>query len=206
MARDPMKNRGWMIGGALAAIAAGVGAAVVLDRGEPVELRTGTALARPRPLSSFELVDQQGHEFTIQALRGRWSLLFTGFTHCPDICPTTLATLAELRSRLPDNTLQIVFVSVDPERDTPPVLAAYVLHFDRRLTGVTGTRADVEAFTSQLGLAQVRNPSVGGDYTVDHSTALVLIDPQARVAGYFTPPHDIGALAAELASIHGRRP
>lgn len=189
-------------------IAAGaVGAALAwwVAAPPPVTLTSGTALERPRAIAAFRLVDHQGREFTQAALRGRWSLLFTGFTHCPDICPTTLALLADLRARLPDDLLQVVFVSVDPERDTPEVLAAYVAHFDPRLTGVTGTRADIEAFTSQLGLAQVRNPGVGGDYTVDHSTALVLIDPQARVAGYFMPPHDIGMLAADLASLDGRR-
>ncbi len=127
--------------------------------------------------------------------------MFTGFTHCPDICPTTLALFAALRGRLPGDEIQFVFVSVDPERDTPERIADYLAHFDARLVGATGTRMEIERFTKSLGLAQVRNPGVGGDYTVDHSAALVLIDPKARVAGYFQPPHDAEALAADLAPL-----
>ncbi|HEY5558590.1 MAG TPA: SCO family protein [Steroidobacteraceae bacterium] len=187
----------------MAAAAVGVAAAWWVTARQPVTLASGTALESPRAIAAFRLTDQQGREFTQAALRGRWSLLFTGFTHCPDICPTTLVLLADLRTRLPDDALQVVFVSVDPERDTPDVLAAYVAHFSPQLTGVTGARADLEAFTSQLGLAQLRNPGVGDDYTVDHSTALVLIDPRARVAGYFRPPHDPAAIAADLAALTG---
>lgn len=188
-----------------AAVAAGIGAAFWL-RTTPLELTAGTALPEPRKIEPFALTDQQGRLLDAAALEGRWTLLFTGFTHCPDICPTTLATFAELDQRLGPSAPRFLFVSVDPERDTPERLAAYLGHFDPDLVGATGTRAEVEAFTAQLGLAQVRNPGVGGDYTVDHSTALILIDPQARVAAYFTPPHNMGALAADLASIHGRSP
>lgn len=189
----------------IACVAAALGAAVAWWSARPmaVALKAGTALDRPRAIADFRLQDQQARDFTRASLRGRWSLLFTGFTHCPDICPTTLALLAELRARVPGDGLQFVFVSVDPERDTPAVLAAYIAHFRAPLQGVTGSRAGIEAFTAGLGLAQVRNPGVGGDYTVDHSAALVLIDPRARVAGYFTPPHDIGLLAADLAALAG---
>ena len=142
-----------------------------------------------------------GRPFGPAALENRWSLVFTGFTHCPDLCPTTLAFLASLRSQIPGRTLQIVFVSVDPERDTPEAIASYLAHFDPGFVGVTGARADIERFTKALGVAQVRNPGVGGEYTVDHSAALVLIDPKVRVAGYFLPPHDERALAADLARL-----
>ena len=109
--------------------------------------------------------------------------------------------MAELRRRISRDDLQFVFVSVDPERDTPEVVAAYLAHFDPTLVGATGTRAEMERFTSGLGLAQVRNPGVGDEYTVDHSTALVLIDPKARIAGYFQAPHQRDALAADLAKL-----
>jgi protein SCO1/2 len=190
----------------LTAVAAGIGAAALLGTREPLALRSGTALPEPRPIGDFALIDQHGVAFGPAAFEDRWSLVFTGFTHCPDICPATLALLAALRKRLPDENLQLVFVSVDPERDTPERMAAYLAHFGADLKGATGTRAQVEDFTGRLGLAQVRNPGVAGEYTVDHSAALVLIDPRARVAGYFMPPHDIGTLAADLASIHGRQP
>lgn len=196
-----MRIRRWMIACALAAVAAGIGAAVLVASREPIALRSGTALPEPLEIEDFELVDQHGRAFGRDAFEDRWSLLFTGFTNCPDICPTTLALLATLGTRLPGHAPQIVFVSVDPERDRPEVLAAYLRHFGPQLIGVTGTRTQIEGFTRQLGLAQLRNPGVEGEYTVDHSAALVLIDPRGRVAAYFQPPHDPGALAADLAAL-----
>lgn len=196
-----MQTRAWIVACALTAIAVGIGAAVIARMQEPVALRAGTALSEPRPIGEFSLVDQHGRPFGRNALENRWSLVFTGFTHCPDLCPTTLALLASVRARVPGDGLQIVFVSVDPERDTPGRIADYLAHFDARLVGTTGTREEIERFTKALGLAQVRNPGVGGDYTVDHSAALVLIDPRARVTGYFRPPHDAEALAADLAPL-----
>ncbi|HEX9707384.1 MAG TPA: SCO family protein [Steroidobacteraceae bacterium] len=197
-----MQTPSWIVAWAAAAITVGVGTALYMRFNEPVSLRSGTALPDPRPIGEFSLVDQDGRPFGRAALENRWSLVFTGFTNCPDLCPTTLALLASLRSRLPGNGLQVVFVSVDPERDTPERIAAYLAHFDPGLIGATGTRAEIERFTNTLGLAQVRNPGIGGEYTVDHSAALVLIDPKARVAGYFRPPHDERALAADLARLN----
>ena len=90
---------------------------------------------------------------------------------------------------------------MDPERDTPEVIGRYLAHFDPAFTGATGARKEMERFTAGLGLAQVRNPGVGDAYTVDHSTAFVLIDPDARLAGYFQAPHIRTALAADLAAL-----
>ena len=184
-----------------AAIAIGVGVTLYRHASEPVTLRAGTALTDPRPLGEFAFVDQAGKPFGRASLEGRWSLVFTGFTNCPDVCPTTLALMAELRRQVHRDDLQFVFVSVDPERDTPEVVARYLAHFDPALIGATGSRAEMERFTAALGLAQVRNPGVGDEYTVDHSTAFVLIDPEARVAGYFQAPHEREALAADLAAL-----
>lgn len=185
----------------IAAIAAGIGAAALMARSTAVELRSGTALAEPRPLAEFALVDHLGRALGPRDFRDRWTLVFTGFTHCPDLCPATLALLAQVRSQLPQESLRILFLSVDPERDGPAQIAAYLAHFGPGLSGATGTPAQVETFSAQLGLAQVRNPGAGADYTVDHSAALVLIDPRARIAGYFRPPHDATALVADLAAL-----
>ena len=184
-----------------AAVAVGIGLALHERASEPIALGAGTALPSPRPLADFAFTDQRGRPFTRSNLQGRWSLLFTGFTHCPDVCPTTLAMLGDLERRLDRQDLQFVFVSVDPERDTPETIARYLAHFDPDLVGATGTRVEMERFTAGLGLAQVRNPGPGDDYTVDHSTALVLIDPQARLAGYFQAPHERERLAADLAAL-----
>ena len=185
----------------LAAVAVGAGVALRERAIAPPTLQAGTALPESRPLADFSLTAQDGQPFTREDLRGRWTLLFTGFTNCPDICPLTVASMADLRRRLARDDLQFLFVSVDPERDTPEVIRRYLAHFDPGLVGATGPRADIERFTAGLGLAQIVNPGAGDEYTVDHSTALVLIDPEARLAGYFSAPHAPDALAADLANL-----
>ncbi len=182
----------------LAAVAIGVGVALKERANAPPVLHAGTSLPQPRDLPDFTLTDQAGRPVGPEDFRGHWSLLFTGFTHCPDVCPTTLALMANLRLRLGREDLRYVFVSVDPERDTPDAMARYVAHFDPGILGLTGARAEMERFTAGLGLAQVRNPGADGEYTVDHSTALVLINPDGRLAGYFQAPHSADALAADL--------
>lgn len=185
----------------LLAVAVGTGIALVERASEPPTLSAGTALPEARELPAFALEDQAGQPFDRKRLEGRWSLLFTGFTHCPDVCPTTVALMADLNRRVAREDVQFVFVSVDPERDTPEVVARYLAHFDPALVGATGARAEMERLTAGLGLGQVRNPGGGDEYTVDHSTAFVLIDPDARLAGYFSAPHDRDALAADLSRL-----
>lgn len=189
----------------VAATVLGIGAAWWVTARQPVTLVSGTALEAPRRIGAFRLADHRGREFTPESLRGGWSLVFAGFTHCPDACPTTLAMLnvMEERLRVSGGAIQVVFLSVDPARDTAERLAGYVGHFNPRFVAVTGARAEIDALCRDLGIAYVQNPGAGGDYTVDHSAALVLIDPQARVAGYFRPPHDPAALAADLAALTG---
>ena len=183
--------------------AAAVGAVLALRVPAPEApvLQAGTALPEPRAIPEFAFTDAMGRPFGPAQFEGRWSLVFTGFTHCPDVCPTTLALMADLKRRVAREDLQFVFVSVDPERDTPAAVARYLAHFDPALIGATGERAEMERFTAGLGLAQVRNPGANGEYTVDHSTALVLVDPEARLAGYFSAPHERDAIAADLAAL-----
>jgi protein SCO1/2 len=196
-----MRGKSWPIAALTAAVALGAAAAFLWRWQQPLALAAGTALPEPREIADFTLVDAEGKPFDRARLRGHWTVLFTGFTHCPDVCPTTLALFASLRKRVPDERIQFLFLSVDPERDTPEVVARYIAHFGTGLVGATGEREEIDRLTRELGLAQVRNPGPGEEYTVDHSTALVLFDPEARVAGYFTPPHDEQALAADLAAL-----
>jgi protein SCO1/2 len=185
----------------LVAVAVGVGVALREHASAPPKLRAGTALPKPRSIADFSLTGQDGRPFTREDLRDHWTLVFTGFTNCPDICPATLATMADLGHRVAREDLRLLFVSVDPGRDTPEVIRRYLAHFGAGIAGATGTREDIERFTSGLGLAQVVNPGAGGEYTVDHSTALVLIDRRARLAGYFQAPHAADAIAADLAAL-----
>lgn len=166
------------------------------------EVRSGTLLAQPRAIAEFGLADQDGRPFGNAQLRGRWSLLFAGFTHCPDVCPTTLAVMKALNRRLGAQAPSMVFLSVDPERDTPAVLKSYVGYFGPGITGISGPREALDRLCESLGIAYVKVPGASaGDYTVDHSAALVLVDPEGRVAGYFTPPLKVDTLAADLQEI-----
>ena len=156
-------------------------------------------LTAPRTIAAFSLLDQDGKPFTNAQLQGHWSLLFAGFTHCPDVCPTTLGVLKVVGQRLQGKAPAMIFLSVDPERDSPAVLKSYVAYFGPNLTGVSGPLGQLDRLCESLGVAYVKVPGkTPDDYAVDHSAALVLIDPQGRVAGYFPPPHKVDTLAADL--------
>ena len=189
----------------LALVLAGTGAFIALGpvTGGPPQFQEARLLDVPRSLERFELVDQRGESFRRQDLKERWNLVFVGFTHCPDICPATLHLLDTLDQRLRSDgyDLNPVFVSVDPERDTPEVLARYVGHFSDRILGATGPHDQLERLCEGLGFAYIRIPGSEGRYTIDHSGALALIDPQARLVGYFLPPFDPDGVAADLAMV-----
>src|SRR5690606_14968452 len=122
-----------------------------------------------------------GAAFTRANLEGRWSLVFFGFTHCPAICPNTLAVMQQTKTALETLPLelqpQLVFVSVDPERDTPEKMHEYVRFFGPTLRGVTGAPERIAALTDALGVPVQRVPLPDGGYTVDHSAAIFLVNP-----------------------------
>jgi protein SCO1/2 len=148
--------------------------------------RDAYVLAEPEALPAFRLTGHDGKPFDNAALRGRWTLLFFGFAHCPDVCPTTLAVFAEAFPGL-GRDVRFVLVSVDPERDTPEVLRKYVTAFHPAFLGTAG---DVSALAESLGVvyAKVPGPAPGG-YSVDHSSSVLLIDPQGRFYGVLAAPH-----------------
>lgn len=192
----------------LAGVLAGVVVAHFMrDRVDPLPLlERATLFAEPRTLPAFELVDQGQVPFGPDRLRGRWTFLFFGFVHCPDVCPTTLATLADVRRKIASESArdvpQVVLVSVDPGRDTPPVLAQYVAHFDPSFTGVTGDPAAIETLTQALGVAVfIGPPAEDGSYAVDHTAAIFLVDPEGRVAALFNTPHEAASIARDYRSI-----
>lgn len=203
-----MTTRAMLLALALVATLAASAAFLARDRTASLALALdhGVILPAARPLPEFALIDQRANAFTRAGLSGRWTLLFAGFTHCPDICPATLATLATLDSRLEGahENLQMVFLSLDPERDDPGTLAQYLAHFHPRVIGLTGTLGEIDRVASAIGLSYMHVP-LGDDYTVDHSAALMLIDPRARVVAYFRPPLLPDALAADLAPVVARR-
>ncbi len=131
-----------------------------------------------------------------------------GFTHCPDVCPAALGQMAALQKRLAalDAGLEVVFVSVDPERDSPAELAGYVEFFGDDVVAATGEPEQLQRFADSLDFAWVKVPQSEGRYTVDHSAALALIDPNAHLVGYFVPPLDIQGMAGDLERILGQKP
>jgi protein SCO1 len=177
----------------------------ILPANKP-DIATGTLLSQPKSLPQFELVNHNGESFSRHDFEGKWSLLFTGFTTCPDICPATMPILNELDKKLRANgsALNMVLLSVDPERDTPNKLASYLDFFNRSITGVTGELSAIERFCDEIGMSFIHIPGNSGGYTIDHTGALVLIDPRARITGYFKPPFDTDRLANDLKSIAGR--
>lgn len=161
-----------------------------------------TVLPEPRPLPAFEFTDERGDPFGPAQLRDDWHLAFFGFTHCPDICPATLQQLAVAVRRLEDSGMdkppRILLISVDPQRDTPARLAAYTDNFGPRVLGVTGTMEQLQQLTGPLGIAFARGEGQGDNYNVDHSTAVLLFNPQAEWHAVFSAPHDIGELVNDL--------
>jgi protein SCO1 len=191
----------WVVVGvaALCAAAGGFWVARQLD-GSGVELTSGTWLAQPRAVSEFNLLDGQGHPFTLHNLQGRPALVFFGFTHCPDVCPTTLVKLAQVKKSMGTTVagLRVVFVTVDPQRDTPDAVNGYAHAFDPDFVGVTGDPKEVEKMLASFGVAALRVELPGGDYTMDHSAAVFLLDTRARIVGIFTPPWDTHKIAQDL--------
>ncbi len=140
---------------------------------------------------AFTLKDHMGRTVKAADYRGRWMVVFFGYTHCPDVCPTTLNTLAEVLDALGERAGEIapLFITVDPARDTVEVMAEYVAAFDERIIGLTGPQADVERATRGFRVFAKRVDDKGGsddDYLVDHSTFLYLIDPKGRAVEYFS--------------------
>jgi protein SCO1/2 len=145
----------------VAATVIGVATAWWVTARQPVVLASGTALESPRRIGAFRLTDHRGREFTPESLRGGWSLVFAGFTQCPDACPTTLAMLNAMDERLRANggAVQVVFLSVDPARDTAERLAGYVGHFNPRFVAVTGVRTEIDCHAATSVSLMCRTPA-----------------------------------------------
>jgi protein SCO1/2 len=167
-------------------------------------LQSATVLPTPLPLPEFRLLDQDGNPLTRISLRNRWTLVFFGFTHCPDICPVTLQQLAQARQRLagllPEETVppDILLISVDPDRDTPEVLKAYTAIFGPGAYGATGELDKLLALTSTLGIFFETGEANDSGYTVNHSAAVLLVNDRAELQAVFSAPHDVGSFVSDL--------
>ena len=198
---------------ALIALIGGFGLSWYAHNSKPIELESGLWFGeQARALPEFELIDHNRQALTRNSMRGQWSLLFFGFTHCPDICPISLQALADMHKAIDDadvsDAIQVYFVSVDPERDSPQVLAEYVHYFNPAFNGATAPLEELTPLTRSLGIAHaIRNKTEdSSDYDVEHSAAIVLINPQAEYAGLFGAPQDPLAMARDMTRIVERHP
>jgi len=151
----------------------------------------------------FELTSADGKSFSSSELAGRPYLVFFGYTHCPDFCPTALQDISQVFKLLgPDTKINVVFITVDPERDTPEVMKDYVSSFDPRVIALTGTLPETQAVEKEFRVYARKAPTSGGDYLMDHSGIVYLMDKQGHFAGAFNldaPPQEAAKkLAAYL--------
>lgn len=172
----------------------------------PEELQINGAIVfdSPRIIKPFELQSHDGKVFTNENLTGHWTLMFFGFTHCPDICPTTLAKLAQVYKQLDKDVqrqTQIVMVSVDPARDSVEKLAEYVPYFQPEFVGVTGEFTEILTFSRNVNVVFNKVKLEGDDYTVDHSGNIVLINPDGHYHGFLKPPFELARLKTTYSSI-----
>lgn len=186
---------------------------------QQAQLKNGSLLPSPMSLTEFNLIDDSGKSFTNQNLEGHWNLLFFGFTHCQMLCPTTLAELNKAyqllsKSWLEKNGLskgvsekenslpQIVFISVDPERDTPKKIQKYLKQFNHKFVGVTGTSEQIAEFTKQTGIAYLKaTKSNDKDYDIDHSGTILVINPKGEWVAVFNAPHQGEIMANDFVRI-----
>ena len=168
----------------------------------PTALSSVRLIDPPRVLPEFRLTQSDGSALTNATLRGHWTIVFLGFTHCPDVCPTTLAELSKAQhgwqSMAPATRPRILFVTVDPERDTPSVTGQFAHFFSPDTLAASGSPAEVAAFAQALGLVFMKVPLADGGYTMDHSATLVVLDAEGRQAGLIRPPLAWKAIADDM--------
>lgn len=189
------------------ALAAGIWLSMSITDREPPPLTTATVLPQATPVPAFSLIDQDGAPVDASVFRGQWDLVFFGFTHCPDVCPLTLKVLASARQRLAEDGVQplprIVLVSVDPARDTPEKIRAYVSNFGDGVIGLTGEEDEIRRLADALYIFYDKRDNGTDNYLVDHSAVVLVIDPEGRYHALFSSPHRIENFVSDLPAIMG---
>ena len=180
----------------------GVGAFLALSLHETPRGAAGTLLASAIG-GPFRLVDQNGKTVTDGDLKGKWSLVYFGYTHCPDACPTALNDISIALDGLGPkrDAVRPVFITVDPERDTAEVLKAYVTSFDAPIMALTGTPEEIAQAAKEYRVYYAKHPEAGGDYSMDHSSVIYVMDPEGRFTASFThedTPEDIAERLKKL--------
>ena len=161
---------------------------------------------QPRIFKDFTLYDHHGEKFSTERFQNKWSLVFFGFTNCPDVCPTSMALLKQVKDQLNEDIreqVQFVLLSVDPARDTQAILAQYVPYFDPEFIGLTGDFLETKRLATQLNAAFVKVRTGDGpeDYTIDHSANIAIINPKGHYHGFIKSPFDTGRIKLTLQSL-----
>ncbi|UZE01132.1 SCO family protein [Pseudomonas mediterranea] len=179
--------------------------------GDPTALIDAGIILLPqaRTLPDVKMTDQDGQPVAVDGLKDKWSLLFFGYTFCPDICPTTLAQLRQIKSELPKEAvdkLQIVLVSVDPNRDTPKQLKQYLGYFDPQFKGLTASSIeDLQKLANAVSIPFIPADTSKPNYTVDHSGNLAVIGPDGSQRGFIRAPLNNQKLVAQLPEMLKRK-
>ena len=193
---------------AIIALVSGFIASWMLYDSKPVKLETAMWFGnQAKSLPDFRLNDHNNQAFGNPQLTDKWSLLFFGYTHCPDICPTSLQVLSNLLNSMDgidsSRAIQVIFVSVDPDRDTPANLKSYVEYFHPDIIGASASVSELNLLTKAVGIAHNRNKPVENQvsYEVSHSSGIILINPDGEFAGLFGAPHDAFTMTSDMKKI-----
>ena len=167
-------------------------------------LITGKILVRPMEIDNFELIDQNNEVFNKKSLEGSWTVLFFGYTNCPDVCPTTIYKLAEIKNGikedLPSANFNTVLVTLDPDRDSAERLDEYIGYFDETMLGVTGTYENIQSFTSSLSVFYQRiNKEEGYDF--NHTASIFVFDKDGSLFATMSPANTVGEIESDFFTI-----
>ncbi|MBI5099074.1 MAG: SCO family protein, partial [Nitrospirae bacterium] len=176
------------------------------------EFLSATVLNVPVPLPEFSLIDHNGQEFTPSSFNRKWTFMFFGYIYCPDICPAALIDLNDVYQNLVEKNdliekkfqigTQVVFVTMDPQRDSPEELKKYVPYFNNASIGLTGKSEMIDLLARPLGVGYRREPDNNSkDYLIDHSASFLLIDPLGRLRAIFSQPHNPRQIADDFRKI-----
>ena len=211
LSTESFNVRVWILAAVVAMLSATAGVALwkLTQMSQIPAFTTMTVLPEPRVIDEFSFTDQEGQLFSLNELRGNWTLMFFGFTHCPDVCPSTLFELQKVQEQIQQQaedgtqTPRVVFVSIDPERDSSEKMAQYLSYFDPDFIGITGTHEQLVPFTRQIGIAyRIEDHEAGAEhYSVDHSSGIMVLNPSGQLKGVFTAPHQAEAIAEDLLKI-----
>ena len=174
-----------------------------IDRTAPTA--NGLVFENPRPIPTFQLVDSYQDTFSVDQLKGRWSFIYFGYTACGQICTQSLTELKHvilaLTSKDDARQIQVIFVTVDPSRDTADRLSAYLREFDSTFIGVTGDIDTLAFLAAELAAPFTLDSNSGQSNSLDHSNSIMLINPSAALQAVLTPPHDAQQLQADFDAI-----